>query len=142
VENALSNVNQDKNLLSRQVFGVLLLRNFIGESSRQHESHQRWKSLAIGPEQFPDRTNQRFGRSVPDLLLTWILRPRKARPTTAASQAEGTTNYQLRLQKSFFEDRLTFKLSVRTSVGERNGDEATSALENASVEYALTPKGN
>jgi hypothetical protein len=47
----------------------------------------------------------------------------------------------LRLEKSFFEDRLTFKLSGGTTVG-NNGDAAQSALENASVEYALTPKGD
>ena len=50
-------------------------------------------------------------------------------------QTDGSTNYSLRLQKSFFEDRLTFKISGGTTVGGES--EAQAGLENASIEYAL-----
>jgi len=139
VENALSNVNQDKNLLSRQVFGVLLLRNFIGESIGVTTSISGGNPLQSGLSSF--LTGQL--NALADQYLTWIdvdLATTEGATNTGSTQAEGTTNYQLRLQKSFFEDRLTFKLSGGTSVG-ANGDDVHSALENASVEYALTPNG-
>lgn len=139
VESALSNVNQDKNLLSRQVFGVLLLRNFIGESIGVTTSISGGNPLQSGLSSF--LTGQL--NALADQYLTWIdvdLATTEGATNTGSTQAEGTTNYQLRLQKSFFEDRLTFKLSGGTSVG-ANGDDVHSALENASVEYALTPNG-
>ncbi|MDO8366002.1 MAG: translocation/assembly module TamB domain-containing protein [Saprospiraceae bacterium] len=140
VESALSNVNQDKNLLSRQVFGVLLLRNFIGESVGSISVNTGANPLQTGLTSF--LTGQI--NALADQYLTFIdvdFATTEGSTNIGAGQAEGTTNYQLRLQKSFFEDRLTFKLSGGTSVG-GNGADATSALENASVEYALTPKGN
>ncbi len=139
VENALSNVNQDKNLLSKQVFGVLLLRNFIGETISLPNGGGGGNTLESGLSSF--LTGQL--NALADQYLTWIdvdLSTTKGSSNNGTSQAEGTTNYQLRLQKSFFEDRLTFKLSGGTSVG-GNGDDAHSALENASVEYAVTPNG-
>ncbi|MFN0175168.1 MAG: translocation/assembly module TamB domain-containing protein [Saprospiraceae bacterium] len=140
VENALSNVNNDKNLLSRQVFGVLLLRNFIGETVGTTSLSGGGNPLQTGLTSF--LTGQI--NALADQYLTFIdvdFATTEGSTNTGASQAEGSTNYQLRLQKSFFEDRLTFKLSGGTTVS-GNGDEATSALENASVEYALTPKGD
>ena len=140
VESALSNVNQDQNLLSRQVFGVLLLRNFIGESIGTTSIVGGGNPLQSGLSNF--LTGQL--NALADQYLNWIdvdLATTEGASNTGASQAEGTTNYQLRLQKSFFEDRLTFKLSGGTSVGGANGDDVHSALENASVEYALTPNG-
>jgi hypothetical protein len=141
VESALSNVNQDKNLLSRQVFGVLLLRNFIGESVGTTSI-----STGGGNPLQSGLTNFLTGQinALADQYLTFIdvdFTTTEGSTNTGADQAEGTTNYQLRLEKSFFEDRLTFKLSGGTTVG-NNGDAAQSALENASVEYALTPKGD
>lgn len=140
VEHALSNVNNDKNLLSRQVFGVLLLRNFIGESVGTASINSGSNPLQTGLTSF--LTGQL--NALADQYLTFIdidFSATEGSGNIGASQAEGTTNYQLRLQKSFFEDRLTFKLSGGTTVG-GNGADATSALENASVEYALTPKGD
>lgn len=140
VQSALSNVNQDKNLLSRQVFGVLLLRNFIGETVGATSISTGSNPLQSGLSSF--LTGQL--NALADQYLTWIdvdLATTEGASSTGASQAENTTNYQLRLQKSFFEDRLTFKISGGTSVGGANGDNAHSALENASVEYALTPNG-
>ncbi len=140
VESALGNVNQDKNLLSRQVFGVLLLRNFIGDVGGVATNLSGGNPLQSG------LTNFLTGQinALADQYLTFIdvdFASTEGSSNTGASQAEGTTNYQLRLQKSFFEDRLTFKISGGTSVS-GNGSEATSALENASVEYALTPRGD
>ncbi len=140
VENALGNVNQDKNLLSRQVFGVLLLRNFIGETVGVTTPLSGGNPLQSGLTSF--LTGQI--NALADQYLTFIdvdFATTEGSTNKGASEAEGTTNYQLRLQKSFFEDRLTFKLSGGTSVSS-NGADATSALENASVEYALTPKGD
>ena len=139
VESALSNVNQDKNLLSRQVFGVLLLRNFIGESGVS-ANIGGGDPLQSGLSSF--LTGQI--NALADQYLTFIdvdFATTEGSTNTGANQEEGTTNYQLRLQKSFLEDRLTFKLSGGTTVG-GNGSDATSALENASIEYALTPKGD
>ncbi|MBC7775533.1 MAG: translocation/assembly module TamB domain-containing protein, partial [Phycisphaerae bacterium] len=136
VENALTNVNQDKNLLSRQVFGVLLLRNFIGEGITTPNSGGN--PLQTGLSNF--LTGQI--NALADQYLTWIdVDFATTDGSTNTGASEGTTNYQLRLEKSFFEDRLTFKLTGGTSVNENGGD-ATSSLENASVEYALTPKGD
>lgn len=140
VEHALSTVNNDKNLLSRQVFGVLLLRNFIGESVGTASINSGGNPLQTGLTSF--LTGQL--NALADQYLTFVdidFSATEGSGNTGTSQAEGTTNYQLRLQKSFFEDRLTFKLSGGTTVG-GNGADATSALENASVEYALTPKGD
>ncbi|MBK6994509.1 MAG: translocation/assembly module TamB domain-containing protein [Lewinellaceae bacterium] len=140
VENALSNVNNDKNLLSRQVFGVLLLRNFIGETVGSTSLSGGGNPLQTGLTSF--LTGQI--NALADQYLTFVdvdFATTDGSTNSGTSQAEGSTNYQLRLQKSFFEDRLTFKLSGGTTVS-GNGDEATSALENASVEYALTPKGD
>ena len=137
VESALSNVNQDKNLLSRQVFGVLLLRNFIGEGGGPTINSSGGNPLEAGLSSF--LTGQI--NALADQYLTWIdidLTTTQGATNNGAANAEGTTNYQLRLQKSFFEDRLTFKLSGGTSSG---GGSAHSALENASVEYAVTPSG-
>jgi hypothetical protein len=52
VQNALGNVNSDKNLLSRQVFGVLLLRNFIGESFGPSMSINSGNTLQAGLNSF------------------------------------------------------------------------------------------
>lgn len=136
VETALSNVNQDANLLSRQVFSVLLLRNFINDVPSLPVSGGN--PLQSGLTSF--LTGQL--NALADQYLTFIdvdLSTTEGSSNDGASQAEGTTNYQLRLQKSFLEDRLTFKISGGTSVG--GGDDAHSALENASVEYSLTPNG-
>ena len=54
VQSALGNVNQDKNLLSRQVFGVLLLKNFIGESIGSINTEGQRRDAPIGPDQFFD----------------------------------------------------------------------------------------
>lgn len=138
VQRALSNVNQDKNLLSRQVFGVLLLRNFIGETIGTSTAISGGNPLQSGLSSF--LTSQI--NALADQYLTWIdvdLATTEGATNTGASQAEGTTNYQLRLQKSFFEDRLTFKLSGGTTVG--GGESARSGLDNASVEYALNRNG-
>jgi len=139
VESALSNVNQDKNLLSRQVFGVLLLRNFISENVGAI-STSGGNPLQTGLTSF--LTGQI--NALADQYLTWIdvdLSSTEGSSNKGAAQSEGSTNYQLRLQKSFFEDRLTFRLSGGTSVGGSSGDDVHSALENASIEYALTPNG-
>jgi hypothetical protein len=140
VESALSNVNEDKNLLSKQVFGVLLLRNFIAENNLSVPS-SGGNPLQSGLSNF--LTGQI--NALADQYLTWIevdFTTTQGSTNTGAAAAEGSTNYQLRLQKSFFEDRLTFRLSGGTTVGGgSNGDESHSALENASVEYALTPDG-
>jgi hypothetical protein len=140
VQSAVGNVNQDKNLLSRQVFGVLLLRNFIGDPSGVSGSISGGNPLQSGLSSF--LTGQI--NALADQYLTFIdvdFATTEGATNNGASQAEGTTNYQLRLQKSFFEDRLTFKISGGTSVGGSGSDDVQSALENASVEYALTPKG-
>ena len=140
VESALNNVNEDKNQLSKQVFGVLLLRNFVGESVGAATTTSGGNPLQAGLSSF--LTGQL--NALADQYLTWIdvdLTTTEGNTNNGATQAEGTTNYQLRLQKSFFEDRLTFRLSGGTTVGGNRGDEAHSALENASVEYALTPNG-
>ena len=138
VENALNTVNQDKNQLSRQVFGVLLLRNFIGDESFTLTSSSGTNPLQSGLTNF--LTNQI--NALADQYLTWIdidLSTGDAANRNTTSD-ESATNYQLRLQKSFFGDRLTFKISGGTTVGNTTG-EARSALENASVEYAITPNG-
>ena len=139
LENALNNVNQDKNLLSRQVFGVLLLRNFIGDNFGAIPTSGS-NPLQSGLTNF--LTNQI--NALADQYLTWIdvdLSTKEGSSKTGAASDDGATNYQLRLQKSFFGDRLTFRLSGGTTVGGSNGEAAHSALENASVEYALTPNG-
>ena len=138
VESAITNINQDKNQLSKQVFGVLLLRNFVGTDPLNTQS-SGGNPLESGLSSF--LTGQL--NALADQYLTWIdvdLSTTEGATNNGATAAEGTTNYQLRLQKSFFEDRLTFKLSGGTTVG-GNGDDAHSALENASVEYALNPNG-
>ena len=139
VENALNTVNQDKNLLSRQVFGVLMLRNFIGESAGSISSNVA-NPLESGLSSF--LTGQL--NALADQYLTWIdidLSTGDGRPNSGASSADDGTNYQLQLQKSFFEDRLTFRISGGTTVGGSGSESAQSSLENASVEYALTPTG-
>jgi hypothetical protein len=138
VENALNNVNQDKNQLSRQVFGVLLLRNFIGDASFSITSIGGGNPLQAGLTNF--LTNQI--NALADQYLTWIDIDLSAGDASnqKTSSDEAATNYQLRLQKSFFGDRLTFKISGGTTVGNTTG-ETRSALENASVEYAITPNG-
>ncbi len=140
VESALNNVNEDKNQLSKQVFSVLLLRNFLGETVGATATGGGGNPLQSG------LTNFLTGQinALADQYLTWIevdFTTTQGSSNTGATQAEGTTNYQLRLQKSFFEDRLTFRLSGGTTVGGSNGDDSHSALENASVEYALTSDG-
>jgi len=138
VESALSNVNQDKNLLSRQVFGVLLLRNFISENIGSI-STTGGNPLQSGLNSF--LTGQI--NALADQYLTWIdvdLSTKEGSSNGEAAQSENATNYQLRLQKSFFEDRLTFRITGGTTVGGTSDDNG-SALENASVEYALTPNG-
>lgn len=141
VESALNTVNEDKNQLSKQVFGVLLLRNFINANDIAATSTGTGGNpLQAGLSSF--LTGQL--NALADQYLTWIevdLTTTQGATNNGATQADGSTNYQLRLQKSFFEDRLTFRLSGGTTVGGANGDEAHSALENASVEYALTPDG-
>lgn len=138
VESALSNINQDKNLLSRQVFGVLLLRNFISENIGSI-SASGGNPLQSGLSNF--LTGQI--NALADQYLTWIdvdLSSKEGSSNNGAAQSESATNYQLRLQKSFFEDRLTFKITGGTTVGGTSSDNGT-ALENASIEYALSPKG-
>ena len=138
VENALNTVNQDKNQLSRQVFGVLLLRNFIGDESFTLTSASGTNPLQSGLTNF--LTNQI--NALADQYLTWIdidLSTGDAANRSTASD-EPATNYQLRLQKSFFGDRLTFKISGGTTVANNTG-EARSSLENASVEYSVTTSG-
>lgn len=140
VESALGNVNQDKNLLSRQVFGVLLLRNFIGETVGTTSIVNGSNPLKSGLSNF--LTGQI--NALADQYLTWIdidLVTTEGSTANGSSQPEGATNYQLRLQKSFFEDRLTFKISGGTTVGGGTADGVQSGLDNASIEYALTPKG-
>lgn len=140
VESALNNINEDKNQLSKQVFGVLLLRNFIAGNDLTAQTGSGGNPLQSGLSTF--LTGQL--NALADQYLTWIdvdLTTTEGSTNNGASQSEGGTNYQLRLQKSFFEDRLTFRLSGGTTVGGSNGDEAHSALENASVEYALTRDG-
>ena len=138
VQSALGNVNQDKNLLSRQVFGVLLLRNFIGETVGSINTSGGGASLQTGLTSF--LTGQI--NALADQYLSFIdvdLTTTEGSAGDNSGQPDGSTNYSLRLQKSFFEDRLTFKLSGGTTGG---GESQTQAgLENASIEYALTRKG-
>ncbi|MFN0035543.1 MAG: translocation/assembly module TamB domain-containing protein [Saprospiraceae bacterium] len=140
VRSALNNVNDDPNLMSRQIFGVLLFKNFIGESIGATTTSSGGDPLRAGLSSF--LTSQ--VNALAQQYLTFIdveVEAKDAASNDGASSAEGTTNYQLRLEKSFFEDRLTFKLSGGTTVGGANGDEVQSALENASVEYAVTRNG-
>jgi hypothetical protein len=138
VENALNTVNQDKNQLSRQVFGILLLRNFIGDASFSVSSVGGANPLQAGLSNF--LTTQI--NALADQYLTWIDIDLSAGDAAnkRTSSDEPATNYLLRLQKSFFGDRLVFKISGGTTVGNNTG-ETRSALENASVEYAVTPNG-
>ncbi len=140
VQSALGNVNEDKNQLSRQVFGVLLLQNFIGETVGSINTGGGGNSLQSGLTNF--LTGQ--VNALADQYLKWIdvdLTTTEGSTNNGSNQDDGSTNYQLRLQKSFFEDRLIFKLSGGTSVGGAGSDDVQSALENASVEYALTSNG-
>jgi len=137
VTGALNNVNQDPNLLSRQVFGVLLLRSFIGESAGAPSSINAADPLRSGLTDF--LTGQVNALAAQYLTFIDVEVAAVDDPTKGGSgQAEGSTNYQLRLQKSFFDDRLTFKLSGGATLG---SDEAQSGLDNASVEYAVTRDG-
>ena len=139
IRSALGSINEDPNLLSRQVFGVLLLKSFIGESVGIANTVSG-DPLRAGLNSF--LTGQI--NALADQYLTWIdvsIEAKDDPSNKGASQAESTTNYQLQLQKSFFDDRLTFKLSGGTSVGGASGDEVRSGLENASIEYALTRNG-
>ncbi len=138
VQSALGNVNQDKNLLSRQVFGVLLLKNFIGETVGSINTEGSGATLQSGLTSF--LTGQI--NALADQYLSFIdvdLTTTEGSAGSNSGQSDGSTNYSLRLQKSFFEDRLTFKISGGTTVGGES--EAQTGLENASIEYALNRKG-
>ncbi|HRI59700.1 MAG TPA: translocation/assembly module TamB domain-containing protein [Saprospiraceae bacterium] len=137
VRTAIISINEDPNLLSRQVFGVLLLKNFIGESV-SFTNTVSGDPLRAGLNNF--LTGQ--VNALADQYLPWIevsLDAREA-PANNSGQSENATNYQLSLQKSFFDDRLTFKISGATSVDDGSITGSTS-LENGSVEYALTRDG-
>lgn len=138
VESAIGSINTDPNLLSRQVFGVLLMKSFIGESAGT-ATNVSGNPLRAGLSAF--LTSQ--VNALAQQYLTFIDLSVEAKDdpnNNGAAQSEGTTQYELRLQKSFFDDRLTFKLSSGTSVS-AEGDEIHNALENASVEYAVTRDG-
>lgn len=136
---ALSTVNQDPNALSKQVFGVLLLRNFLNDNDLGSSFTGSGDPLRSGLSNF--LTGQ--VNALADQYLSFIdidLEAKDAATLNSSGQAQTTTDYQLRVQKSFFDDRLTFKLSGGTSV-DANGNELQSGLENASIEYSLTPDG-
>jgi hypothetical protein len=141
VRTAIGTVNTDPNLLSRQVFGVLLMRNFIGESAGLSLSSGGGDPFREGLNKF--LTTQI--NALADQYLTWIdvdFETKDEVVYSGAEKATSTTTYQLRLQKSFFEDRLTFKLSGGAATGgPAEENEVHTGLENASVEYAVTREG-
>ncbi|MCC6724657.1 MAG: hypothetical protein IT258_09110 [Saprospiraceae bacterium] len=60
----------------------------------------------------------------------------------ADNQEVGTTNYNLQLQKTFLNNRLIFKVTGGASADRSStSSEWRSTIENAYVEYLLTPDG-
>jgi len=135
---AITSLNQDQAQLSQQVFSLLIFNRFSGDTRGAGAASQ--DAITAGLNSF---LTSQFNTLADQYLRFVDVQLETKEDATFGDNDEytGTTNYNLRLQKSFFNDRLVFKLSGGAAEDRGSESEWRGTFENASVEYSLTPSG-
>lgn len=138
ISNAVETLNGDQAALSQQVFGLLIFQQFLGTTEGAAYASQN--PLGKGLSNFlTAQFNQLAGQYLK--FVDVKLEVSEDAYAGAGDQYVGATNYNLRLQKSFLNDRLVFKVSGVATEERGTSTELRSSLQNASVEYLLKPNG-
>ena len=138
IEDAVAALNQDEAQLSQQVFSLLIFNRFSGETGGSESASQG--TIASGLNSF---LTTQFN-TLADRYFKFVdvqLETNQDATFGEDEQYTSTTNYNLRLQKSFMNDRLVFKVTGGASEDRGVDSQWRSSFENASVEYSLTPSG-
>ncbi|MCF8243713.1 MAG: translocation/assembly module TamB domain-containing protein [Saprospiraceae bacterium] len=135
VQSAVTSLNNDDVQLSQQVFGLLVFNAFIGGGVQLENA-----SVGLGLNDFlTSQFNALAGQYIKFVDVS--LQVKEDVTFNSDNQATGSTNYNLSLQKSFLNNRLTFKVSGGAEEDRSTGSQWSSSLENALVEYSITPNG-
>lgn len=139
ISDAVARVNQDPPLLYQQLFGLLVFKGFWGDGggSTTPASSLNTSIGNILSNQF----NALAGQYVKFVDIQ--MNVEEDVTFGDGDQSTGTTNYNLQVQKSFLNNRLVFRVTGGTA-SERSGEDSEwrGTLENAYVEYLLTPDGS
>ena len=135
IESAVSSLNSNDEQLPQQVFGLLVFNGFIGSGAGFSGA-----SLGLG---LNDLLSSQFNALASQYIKFVDISLDVEEDVTfdEDNQSHNSTNYNLSLQKSFMNDRLTFKISGGTGGDNTGNSQFRSSLENAEVEYSLTPNG-
>ncbi len=135
VQSAVTSLNNDDVQLSQQVFGLLVFNAFIGGGVQLENA-----SVGLGLNDFlTSQFNALAGQYIKFVDVS--LQVKEDVTFNSNNQSAGTTNYNLSLQKSFLNNRLTFKVSGGAEEDRSTGSQWSSSLENALVEYTIKPNG-
>lgn len=135
IQSAVTSLNNDDVQLSQQVFGLLVFNAFIGGGVQLENA-----SIGLGLNDFlTSQFNALAGQYIKFVDVS--LQVNEDVTFDSNNQSTGTTNYNLSLQKSFLNNRLTFKVSGGAEEDRSTGSQWSSSLENALVEYTIKPNG-
>ncbi len=139
IKDAIATVNQDQPELYRQMFGLLILSGFRSDEGGVTDQ----SNSLLGSNINSFITNQ-FNNLASQYVKFVDLQLNVEEDATFGSDnvKTGTTNYNLQLQKTFLNNRLIFRVTGGAAE-DRSGSnsEWRSTIENAYVEYLLTPDG-
>lgn len=138
ITGAVQSINADQAQLSQQVFGLLIFQQFVGDSGGA--SYAGPSALQRGLSDFlSQQFNALAGQYIKFVDVSLSV---SEDAVYSDNQYVGSTNYNLNLQKTFFNNRLVFKVSGVATEEHSDEGQVRSSLSNASVEYLLKPNGH
>jgi hypothetical protein len=140
VYNRIKQINNDESELNKQVMGLLVLNNFIGDNPFSSlSSGNSTESMAKGAagKILAQQLNNIAGNLIKGVDVNFDFEQRE---DYTSGVREGSTNLNVGLSKSLFNDRTT--VTVGSSVPVEGSNQNTSGLTgNVTVEYKITRDG-
>lgn len=136
----LMDINTRESDLNKQVFALLILKRFIADDPFENQGAEGFESTARrSVSKILSEQLNRLSENIKGVELSFDI---KSYEDYSSGQAQGQTEVQLGVSKSFFDDRLVVKLSGNIDVeGENANRDATDFIGDLALEYKLTADG-
>lgn len=136
----LQDINTRESDLNKQVFALLILKRFISDNPFENEGAGGFESTARrSVSKILSEQLNRLSENIKGVELSFDI---KSYEDYSSGQAQGQTELQLGLSKSFLDDRLVVKLSGNIDIeGQNTQRDATDYIGDLAIEYKITPDG-
>ena len=136
----IQDVNTRESDLNKQVFALLILKRFISDDPFENKAGGGFESTARNSvSKILSEQLNRLSENIKGVELSFDI---KSYEDYTSGEAQGQTELQLGVSKSFLNDRLVVKLSGNIDIeGENANRDATDYIGDLALEYKLTPDG-